>query len=108
MVRDFIHVADMADLCALCAKINFTGIYNVGSGEGVSIKQIIDIITTVTGRDIRPDYKPSRGFDVPRVVLDISAIRAKLPWKPTTSLNTGIEGTWKWILEHKNGVSSSK
>lgn len=101
VVRDFIHVADLADLCAECAKADFTGIYNAGSGEGTSIREIIDVIATVTGREIRPVYKPGRGFDVPRVVLDISAIRSRVSWCPEISLRTGIEGTWNWILQQR-------
>lgn len=101
VVRDFIHVADLANLCAQCSEADFTGIYNAGSGEGTSIREIIDVIATVTGREMRPIYKPGRGFDVPRVVLDISAIRARLPWRPEISLSTGIEGTWNWLLQQR-------
>lgn len=99
VVRDFIYVADLVDLCAQCAQSRFTGVYNAGSGEGASINDVINVIATITGREICTNYKPGRGFDVPRVVLDISAIRGRLPWLPKTSLSTGIEGTWNWILE---------
>lgn len=98
VVRDFIHVSDLANLCAQCAETGLTGTYNVGSGEGTSIGDIVDVIGTVSGRDFCLEYKPERGFDVPHVVLDTSAIRARLSWRPEISLCTGIEGTWEWIL----------
>lgn len=101
IVRDFIHISDLADLCVKCATADVTGIYNAGSGEGVSIREIIDIISAVTARDIHPEYKPGRGFDVPRVVLDISKICTATGWKPTTRLEDGIMETWQWILTQK-------
>ncbi|WP_323754012.1 NAD-dependent epimerase/dehydratase family protein [Marinobacter sp.] len=101
VVRDFIHVGDLAELCAQCAEANFTGIYNAGSGTGTSINEIIGAVRVATGRKIRPIYKPGRGFDVPRVVLDISAIQAQLQWHPKVTLNAGIKGTWDWILKQR-------
>lgn len=101
VVRDFIHVSDLATLCAQCAMSEITGVFNAGSGEGVSIRRILDIVTEVTGQQITPTFKPGRGFDVPRVVLDISAIRSRLEWQPKIALKPGIEDTWKWIQEQE-------
>tara|TARA_R100000935_G_scaffold11588_1_gene23247 strand:+ start:10412 stop:11329 length:918 start_codon:yes stop_codon:yes gene_type:complete len=97
VVRDFIHVTDLVELCSQCGQSNLTGIFNAGSGEGTSIREIIEVMASVTGRDIRPVYKPGRGFDVPRVVLDIAAIRARLPWQPSIPLRVGIEESWQWV-----------
>ncbi|MCR9185097.1 MAG: NAD-dependent epimerase/dehydratase family protein [Halieaceae bacterium] len=99
VVRDFIHVSDLAELCAQCGKSNLTGIFNAGSGEGESIRRVLEIIAEVTGRQVIPTFRPGRGFDVPRVVLDISAIRSRLDWQPKISLERGIEDTWHWIRE---------
>jgi UDP-glucose 4-epimerase len=100
IVRDFIHVDDLARLCVNCATQEVCGVFNAGSGQGASINEVLDVIRTVTGHAVQPDYKPGRGFDVPRVVLDISAIRRRLSWAPEISLNDGIASTWKWLKDH--------
>jgi UDP-glucose 4-epimerase len=97
VVRDFIHVRDLATLCSNVSDTEITGFFNVGSGIGHSINEVIDMIAKVIGIDVQPSYKPSRGFDVPRVVLDISAIRQATSWSPTITLEEGILETWDWV-----------
>lgn len=97
VIRDFIHVEDFARLCAMGAEAGLTGVYNAGSGTGQSIRQIVEVISQVCGREVPVDYKPGRGFDVPQIVLDISAIRDHLDWQPEISLEDGIARTWDWI-----------
>lgn len=97
VVRDFIHVADLAGLCVAAERAGTTGILNAGSGEGHSIRDIVDTIARVTGRPLEPAYQPSRGYDVPRVVLDISLARRETGWSPTTGLAEGIAQTWDWV-----------
>lgn len=101
VVRDFIHVSDLAELCVECGYSDVTGIFNAGSGQGVSIREILDTISEVTQLHIAPSFKPSRGFDVPRVVLDISKIRSHFDWQPKIKLKAGIEETWKWIQKQR-------
>ena len=66
-----------------------------------SVAEIVDCIdrtVQATGSaPVRPIHKPGRGFDVPRVVLDISRARADLGWSPRTGLNAGIAETWDWV-----------
>jgi len=100
VVRDFIHVDDLSRLCLDCVKQGVCGVFNAGSGQGVSVNEVLDVIRAVTGRDVQPDYKPGRGFDVPRVVLDISAIRAHVEWRPEITLKDGIAETWEWVQRH--------
>lgn len=101
VVRDFIHVRDLADLCVTAVLSPISGCYNAGSGEGTSVAEIVDCIdrtVQATGSaPVRPIRKPGRGFDVPRVVLDISRARADLGWSPRTGLNAGIAETWDWV-----------
>jgi UDP-glucose 4-epimerase len=97
VVRDFIHVRDMAALCSIASDTELTGSFNAGSGRGHSINDIIGTITNVVGRDVKPVHKPGRGFDVPRVVLDISAIRQATGWSPCLTLEEGIVETWDWV-----------
>jgi len=101
VVRDFIHVSDLVELCALCGSTDLTGIFNAGSGRGTSIQDILETVARVTGQDVVPTFKPGRGFDVPRVVLDISAIREATGWQPKIELESGVEDTWKWIRQQQ-------
>lgn len=97
IVRDFIHVEDLAQLCVRAVEANVSGCFNAGSGKGTSISQIVDTIRqTVTG-DVQPLYKPGRSYDVPRVVLDISKAGRELGWTPTLSLQEGVADTWNWV-----------
>lgn len=99
IVRDFIHVRDLARLCVMVAQGGVTGCYNAGSGQGHSIAEIIETIDSVLGRRIEPIRKPGRGFDVPRVVLDISAVQQATGWKPEIGLADGVSETWEWVRE---------
>lgn len=99
VVRDFIYVTDLADLCVKAGQSSETGCFNAGSGEGHSIRDIIDTISGVVGEEIRPDIKPGRGIDVPRSVLDIAKAKAAFDWAPETSLEEGIRRSWAWVQE---------
>jgi UDP-glucose 4-epimerase len=72
-------------------------VFNLGSGQGLSLNHLLDAISSVAG--IRPDvrYQPGRGFDVPSIVLDCSRANALLGWRASTPLETGLAKTWKWI-----------
>ncbi|MEQ8376118.1 MAG: NAD-dependent epimerase/dehydratase family protein [Roseibium aggregatum] len=100
VVRDFVHVEDIADLCHRALISGASGSFNAGSGEGTSISQIVDIIGQTTGRTLEPVYKPGRNFDVPRVVLDIARARATFGWQPAVPLRCGIGETWEWVKQH--------
>ncbi|UES55257.1 NAD-dependent epimerase/dehydratase family protein [Roseibium aggregatum] len=100
VVRDFVHVEDIADLCHRALISGASGSFNAGSGEGTSISQIVDIIGQTTGRTLEPVYKPGRNFDVPRVVLDIARARATFGWQPAVPLRRGIGETWEWVKQH--------
>lgn len=99
VVRDFIYVEDLAELCLRAAQSSKVGCYNAGSGEGHSIRQVIDAISAVVGEEIQPQVKPGRGIDVPRSVLDISKAREAFDWAPATSLEDGIRRSWAWVQE---------
>lgn len=99
VVRDFLHVRDIAQLCVACAETGITGTFNAGAGKGRSIREIIDAISRVSGRPLAPIVKPARKFDVPRVVLDIAAIREAIGWTPAISFEDGLAETWAWVRD---------
>lgn len=100
IVRDFIYVQDLAELCAIAVQIPLHGCFNVGSGKGSSVNEIVESIRVVTKRTIKPVYRPGRSFDVPRIVLDISRIKAA-GWTPRTELIDGMCQSWDWINQHR-------
>lgn len=97
VVRDFIHVRDLAGLCVAALRSGRSGIFNAGSGEGSSINRIVDAVGAAAGRRVAPVYKPGRAFDVPRVVLDTARAREAFGWAPRIGLLPGIAETWDWV-----------
>jgi UDP-glucose 4-epimerase len=97
VVRDFLHVKDLAALCLRALQADITGIFNAGSGEGASVAEGGDKICATVGGDVTPLYKPGRNFDVPRVVLDVTKAEAELGWQRQIPLDVGLAETWAWV-----------
>ena len=98
MERDYIYVADAVEATiAPLEKKTAHKIFNVGSGAGTSINQLVKVMSGVVGKEIEPMYVEDSVVRVKRVVLDVSRIRDEVGWKPNTSLQQGIERTWRWI-----------
>jgi len=97
VVRDYVYVADaVAGILAAAAGAPF-GIYNIGSGRGVSLRELLEAIARVAGRRPEVRYSPGRPFDVPENVLDIARARADLDWEPEVGLEDGLARTWAWL-----------
>lgn len=104
VLRDYIGVRDVARLCVLAAKSDITGVYNVGSSKGVTITQLIEIISSSLGMKPIVKFEAPRPFDVPEVVLDCSRAREAFCWMPQVSLPEGIAEyvAWAKIMFDKN------
>lgn len=91
VIRDYIHIDDVthALLCGMSDKSNET-IYNIGSGIGYSINDIIMILEELLGHEIKRNYLDSRAADVPTNILDISRARKHLNWTPRIDLTEGM------------------
>ncbi|MFZ5562875.1 MAG: GDP-mannose 4,6-dehydratase [Thermodesulfobacteriota bacterium] len=98
-VRDFLYIDDMVkSIQAVLGAGPHSDVYNIGSGEGHSLNDVIKTVETVCGRKLRVQYSPARQVDVQRVVLDCARIRSRLGWEPETSLEEGVRLTWQWLL----------
>jgi UDP-glucose 4-epimerase len=97
-VRDYIYVADAVDatLMALEATCD-ERIFNVGSGWGTSLNELVTLVARVTGRNDLVEYAPGRPSDVPINVLDASLIRRTTGWQPRVSFEEGVARTWEWV-----------
>jgi len=99
VVRDYIYVGDLAELCVIAGRPEKVGVFNAGSGEGTSINELINKLTSVTGMNLTYVNRTGRGYDVPRVVLDIGSTVSNFGWLPSTTLDHGLITTWNWFLE---------
>ena len=94
IVRDYIYIADVVDAMIRC--LSYQGehrVFNLGSGRGASLNEIVDAIATVIGHPVEVTFSSSRAVDVPVNVLDISRIRREFQWSPQLSLLDGIRKT---------------
>jgi UDP-glucose 4-epimerase len=104
IVRDYVYVGDLARVCTIVGTsgTNVSGVFNVGSGIGTSVNDVVEILTRVTRKSIQPVYKEVRTYDVPYVVLNIEKICSRTAWRPETSLEAGIRKTWEWKRDAAN------
>jgi UDP-glucose 4-epimerase len=98
-VRDYVHVGDLAASHVAAALALAEGrplrkAYNLGSGEGFSVRQIMDAMARVTGIDFTPEISPRRPGDPARIVAEGAAATADLDWKMRYSVDEMVESAW--------------
>jgi len=99
--REFLHVDDLADACVfLMNKYDRDEILNIGVGEDLTIRELAELIKTVTGYAGGIQFDKSKPDGTPRKLLDVSRLRAT-GWRPRISLEEGIRRTYAWYLENK-------
>jgi UDP-glucose 4-epimerase len=103
-IRDYIHIIDLAWAHIRALEATQSAFYNLGTGGGSSVRQVIDACRRITGRKIDTVEKPSRAGDPPRLIASSETIKAKLDWRPRfQSLDAIIESAWKWHQKFPNG-----
>jgi UDP-glucose 4-epimerase len=108
-VRDYIHVEDLGRAHILALKGGEEGhrIYNLGNGEGFSVRQVIEAAREVTGMDINAVEAPRRPGDPPTLVASSEKIAKELDWKPKKpELSTMISDAWEWKQKYPRGYES--
>jgi UDP-glucose 4-epimerase len=101
IVRDYLHVEDLARLAVMAVESDVTGTFNAGSGQGTSVRELIGLAEEVTGRRLDVNFGPQRSVDVPVSVLDVSNAREVFGWEPEIALREGVARTWEWHLENR-------
>ena len=108
-VRDYIHVVDLANahLCALNHRLKTQGCraWNIGTGNGISVKQIRDTFEKVNGVDIPFEYVPRREGDVATSFADNARAVAELDWQPQYGLEDMLADSWNWQKQNPNGFT---
>ncbi|TCM89807.1 UDP-glucose 4-epimerase [Paenibacillus sp. BK033] len=110
-IRDYIHVSDLADAHVLAVdklrKGSDSAIYNLGNGQGFSVKEVIEIARKVTEREIKAVIEPRRAGDPATLVASSARARKELGWNPSrANLEDIIRSAWNWHVNHPNGYSN--
>src|SRR6478752_5092201 len=106
-IRDYIHILDLANAHILALGEAASGCYNLGTGGGSSVREVIESCRKITGRKIETIEKPRRPGDPPRLIASSKKIQKELGWQPQfQSLDTIIESAWKWHQKFPRGYEN--
>jgi len=97
IVRDYIYVADLADLCVQALQRDVCGVFHAGSGRGYSVNDVLNTICKEISSDLHIIYRDGRDFEVQKVVLDMRRTLETFDWQPETGLREGIRHQWQWL-----------
>jgi UDP-glucose 4-epimerase len=99
-VRDYVHVLDLADAHVRALRYLIDGgettAFNLGTGEGTTVRELIDAIQRKTNRPFPTDTAARRSGDAPCLVADSARAAAILGWRPTRSLDDIVHSAWNW------------
>ena len=103
-VRDYIHIVDLARAHILALGAPNSAFYNLGTGGGSSVREVVAACAKVTGRKIATIEKPRRPGDPPRLIASSEKIKNELGWRPQfQSLEAIVESAWKWHEKFPRG-----
>ncbi|EEF58191.1 UDP-glucose 4-epimerase GalE [Pedosphaera parvula] len=105
-IRDYIHIIDLAQAHMLALAPGKQGFYNLGNGDGYSVRQVIEMCEKVSGTKIPAIEKPRRPGDPPKLVAGADKAIRELGWKPQyPKLQDIVTTAWNWHKQHPNGYS---
>ena len=106
-VRDYIHVVDLArgHVAALQHMKAGASIYNLGTGSGTSVLEIIKAFSKACGRDLPYEIKPRRAGDIATCYADCSKAERELGWRAELSIEQACADSWRWQSQNPNGFS---
>lgn len=98
ITRDYIYIKDSVPVLINAVQPNNQQrVFNLGSGKGTTLNELLAVIKEVTGRTVKVTYTEKRAIDVPINVLDISRAREEFGFSPNTTLLDGVRKTWQWL-----------
>ena len=107
-VRDYIHVVDLArgHVAALQHMQAGTHVYNLGTGYGTSVLEIIHAFSEACGKDLPYEIKPRRAGDIAACYADCSKAERELGWHAELTVKDACRDSWRWQSQNPNGYSS--
>ncbi len=103
-VRDYIHIIDLSQAHILALQPGKQGFFNLGNGEGYSVREVIRMCEKVSGKTIRTIEKPRRPGDPPKLIASAERAFKELGWKPEYPKLEDIVGSaWRWHSKYPNG-----
>ena len=103
-VRDYIHVVDLARAHILAMEPATHGFFNLGNGEGYSVREVIQMCEQITGLPIKTVEQLRRHGDPPKLVASAEKARSELGWKPEyPRLEDIVASAWRWHKQHPSG-----
>ena len=103
-IRDYIHIVDLAQAHILAMQPGKQGFYNLGNGEGYSVREVIKMCEKISGKKIPAAEKPRRPGDPPRLVASAERAFTELGWKPKyPKLEDIVSTAWEWHKAHPTG-----
>lgn len=103
--RDFVYADDAAEATVEVALApGATGAFNVGSGEAVPLRRVLELVGETADRPVSVRHEPSRGLDVAATALDCSRLTASTGWSAATPLTVGIRRSWDWVHGRLTGT----
>ncbi|MEL6886416.1 MAG: UDP-glucose 4-epimerase GalE [Pseudomonadota bacterium] len=110
-IRDYVHTRDLASAHLLAIEATQEGtdeVFNIGTGNGQSVMEIIKACERVTGQPIARDITNRRPGDPPRLVAEPTKLKTQLGWEPTyTDIEKTIATAWEWHRTHPNGYGAA-
>jgi UDP-glucose 4-epimerase len=103
-IRDYIHIVDLAEAHILALAAGQSGAYNLGTGTGYSVRQVIQTARRVTGHPVPEEMRPRRPGDPPRLIASSAKAMRELGWVPRyENIEAIVESAWRWHRAHPNG-----
>jgi UDP-glucose 4-epimerase len=106
-IRDYVHVADLADAHLLALgwlESESWGVFNLGTTSGLSVNEIVEAVVRITGRKFPVAYGARRPGDPARLVASAKLARALLGWEPARStVDEMVSSAWRWMQTHPDG-----
>ena len=103
-IRDYIHILDLSRAHILALNAPKSEFYNIGTGGGSSVREVIDVCRAITGKEIPVVEQPRRAGDPPRLIAASAKIKRELGWEPKYErLEAIIESAWKWHQRFPSG-----
>ncbi len=105
-IRDYSHIADLAQAHMLALQPGKSGVFNLGNGEGFSVREVIATCERISGAKIPVLEQPRRPGDPPRLVASATKAHQELGWKPRfPSLEDIVRTAWSWHQKHPGGYA---